>query len=161
VESAVNSFVHKHADKITGSLFCPDRLIFKGYLPFCYPQAMENFLADQGILLKDFKAFGPQQALRIKAHAQELAEKSARTFRFLERKIRKEEYASQLARQQGITEGLVAVFSTMETCPTFRILYGKGRPHLKKDFRRCLVLYSISLIRNSVSCTSACPPGSP
>jgi hypothetical protein len=78
-------------------------LIFKGYLPFCYPQAMENFLADQGILLKDFKAFGPQQALRIKAHAQQLAEKSARTFRFLERKVRKEEYASQLARQQGLT----------------------------------------------------------
>jgi hypothetical protein len=139
--NAVNSFVHKHADKITGSLFCPDRLIFKGYLPFCYPQAMENFLADQGILLKDFKAFGPRQALRLKEHAQQWAEKSGRTFRFLQRKVRKEDYARQLAQQQGITEGLIAVFSTMETCPTFRILYGKGRPHLKKDFRRCLVLY--------------------
>jgi hypothetical protein len=141
VESAVDSFVHKHADKITGSLFCPDRLIFKGYLPFSYPQAMENFLADHGILLKDFKAFGPQQALRLKEHAEQWAAKSGRTFRFLERKIRKEDYARQLARQQGISDGLVAVFSTMENCPTFRILYGKGRPYLKKDFRRCLVLY--------------------
>jgi hypothetical protein len=137
----VESFVPKHADKITGSLFCPDRLIFKGYLPFSYPQGMEGFLADRGVLLKDFKEFGPQQALRLKEHAQQLAELSGRTFCFLARKIRKEEFARQIAQQQGITEGLVAVFSTMETCPTFRILYGKGRPRLKKDYRRCLVLY--------------------
>jgi hypothetical protein len=137
----VNSFVHQHADKITGSLFCPDRLIFKGYLPFSFPQGMEGFLADHGILLKQFKEFGPRQALRLKEHAQELARKSGRTFCFLERKIRKEEQARLIAQQQGISEGLIAVFSTMETCPTFRILYGKGQPHLKKDFRRCLVLY--------------------
>ena len=59
----MDSFVHQHADKITGSLFCPDRLIFKGYLPFSYPLGMEGFLADRGILLKHFKEFGPQQAL--------------------------------------------------------------------------------------------------
>jgi hypothetical protein len=143
----VDSFVQQHADKITGSLFCPDRLIFKGYLPFSYPQAMEGFLADRGVLLKNFKEFAPQQALRVKEHAQELAAKSGRTFCFLERKIRKEEHARRLAQQQGVTEGLVAVFSTLETCPTFRILYGKGRPHLKKDFRRCLVLYFYFLDR--------------
>jgi hypothetical protein len=140
-ENAMDSFLHKHADKITGTLFCPDRLIFKGYLPFTYPRSMEGFLADHDVLLKDFKDFGPQQAVRIKEHARQLADQSGCTFRFLERKVRKEELARQLAQQQGLREGLVAVFSTMETCPSFRILYGKGRPHLKKDFRRCLVLY--------------------
>jgi hypothetical protein len=137
----VESFVQQHTEKITATLFCPDRLIFKGYLPFCYPQSMENFLADHGVLLKDFKNFGPQVAQRLKEHGEQLAAASGRTFRFLERKIRKEDCARQLAQQQGITAGLVAVFSTMETCPTFRILYGKGRPRLKKNFRRCLVLY--------------------
>ena len=44
-ENAVESFLHKHADKITGSLLCPDRLIFKGYLTFSYPQGMENCFA--------------------------------------------------------------------------------------------------------------------
>lgn len=143
----MQSFVQQHAGKITGSLFCPDRLIFKGYLPFTYPQSMENFLADQGILLKDFKAFGPQVGRRLKEYAEQMAEAAGRTFRFLERKIRKEELARQLAEQQGIREGLVAVFSTMETCPSFRIAYGKGRPHLKKDFRRCRVLYFYFLDR--------------
>jgi hypothetical protein len=137
----VESFVQQHAIKITGSLFCPDRLIFKGYLPFSYPQGMENFLADNGILLKDFKNFGPQVARRLKEHAEQMAQASGRTFEFLQRKIRKEDYARQLAQQHSITTGLVAIFSTMETCPTFRILYGKARPRLKKDYRRCLVLY--------------------
>ena len=137
----MDSFVHKHQDKITGFLFCPDRLIFKGHLPISYPQGMENFLADQGILLKDFKTFGPNQALRLKEHAQQLAQQHGRVYQHLQRKVRKEDLARQLSHQDGLREGLVCVFSTLETCPTFRILYGQGRPHLKRDWRRCLVLY--------------------
>ena len=49
----MNSFVQKHADKITGILGCFDRIIIKGYLPFCYPLAMEGFLHHRGILIKD------------------------------------------------------------------------------------------------------------
>jgi hypothetical protein len=137
-ENAVDSFIHKHRDKITGSLFCPDRLIFKGHLPISYAQGMENFLADQGVLLKDFKDFGPKQAQRLKEHAEQL---NGSPVRFLRRKVRKEDLARQLARAQGIREGLVGVFSCLETCPTFRLRYGKGRPRLQRDYRRCLVLY--------------------
>ncbi len=56
----MDSFLHKHQDKITGSLFCPDRLIFKGHLPITYPLGMEGFLYEHGILLKNFKYFGPE-----------------------------------------------------------------------------------------------------
>jgi hypothetical protein len=134
-ESAV---IHKHQDKIIGSLFCPDRLIFKGHLPISYAQGMENFLADQGILLKDFKDFGPKQAQRLKEHAEKL---NGGPVQFLPRKVRKEDLARQIARQKGIRAGLVSVFSCLETYPTFRIRYGQGRPRLQRDFRRCLVLY--------------------
>lgn len=137
----MESFLHQHADKITGVLSCPDRLIFKGYLPISYPQGMENFLADQDVLLKDFKTFGPEQAQRLKEHAQHLAQLQQRPFVFLPRRIRKEDRARQIAQQDGIVQGLVAVFSTLETCPSFRIVYGKDRPRLRKDYRRCLVLY--------------------
>ena len=140
----MDSFIHKHQQKITGSLFCPDRLIFKGHLPISYPQGMENFLADQGILLKHFKDFGPEQAQRLKEHAEQL---NGGPVRFLRRKTRKEDLARQIAHAQGISEGLVAVFSCLETCPTFRICYGKGRPRLKRDYRRCLVLYFYFLDR--------------
>jgi hypothetical protein len=134
----VDSFLQKHADKITGTLFCPDRLIFKGHLPFCYAHGMENFLADKGILLKNLKTFGLQQAERLKSHAEKLFGEPPI---FLRRKARKDALALQIARDKGVTEGLVAVFSCMETCSTFRILYGKGCPRLKHDFRRILVLY--------------------
>jgi hypothetical protein len=137
-ENALDSFVQKHLDKISGALFCPDRLIFKGHLPINFTQGMENFLADKGVLLKSFKDFGPQQAQRLKEHAEQLLGEPPT---FLGRKARKDDLARQRAREQGITEGLVAVFSCLETCPSFRIRYGKGRPRLKRDFRRCLVLY--------------------
>jgi hypothetical protein len=143
-ENAVDSFIHKHQDKITGVLFCPDRLIFKGHLPISYAQGMENFLAHRGILLKDFKDFGPQQAQRLKDHAERL---NGGPLQFLRRKVRKDDLALQRAHSQGIREGLVGVFSCLETCPTFRIRYGKGRPHLQRDLRRCLVLYFYFLDR--------------
>jgi hypothetical protein len=137
-ENAVDSFIHKHQDKITGSLFCPDRLIFKGHLPICYAQGMENFLTDHGVLLKDFKVFGPRQAQRLVEHAEQL---NGGPVQFLRRKVRKEDLARQIAHQRGIHAGLVAVFSCLETCPTFRLLYGQGRPRLQRDYRRCKVLY--------------------
>ena len=139
--NAVDSFLHKHADKITGVLRCPDRLIFRGHLPISYAQGMENFLARHNILLKDFKPFGPKQANRIKDHAHKLADEQQRPFIPLKRKIRMEEAAQRLAQQDQIHEGLICVYSCQESCPSFRIVYGEGRPRLKKEFRRCLVLY--------------------
>jgi hypothetical protein len=52
-----------------------------------------------------------------------------------------EEQARRLARDKGIREGIVCGFSQLETCRSFRFEYSKGRPRLRPDFRRCLVLY--------------------
>jgi len=52
-----------------------------------------------------------------------------------------EDAARQLAHQRGVTEGIVCGFSQLETCATFRLQFGDGRPRLKKDYRRCMVLY--------------------
>lgn len=140
-ENAVRSFLQQHADKITGFLFCPDRLIFKGHLSISHPQGMEGWLARRKVLLKDFKTFGPDQAARIKAHGMQLAERLGRPFTYLCHRIRMEDRARELAARDGVTEGLIGVFSILQTCSTFRLVYGKGRPSLKRDYRRCLVLY--------------------
>jgi hypothetical protein len=146
-ENAVDSFVHRHADKITGILSCFDRLILKGYLPFCYPLSMEGFLSQRGILLKDFPALAKKQSTRLKAHAQQLAEQAQRPMVPVSFKTRKEEYARQLAARDGITEGLVCVFTTQEACPSFKVAYGQGRPRLVKSRPRCLVYYFYYLDR--------------
>ena len=137
----MQAFLHKHADKISGVLSCFDRLIFKGYLPFTYPRAMEGFLQQQHVLLKDFRDCALEHSQTVKAHAQAVAEQAGRPFLHLQKRIRKEERARQLAARDGVTEGLVCVFSTQECCSSFQVAYGEGRPRLRKSYPRCLVLY--------------------
>ena len=137
----MQSFVAKHAEQITGVLSCFDRLIFKGYLPCSYAKGMEAFLAQRGILLKDFRDFARKHSEDIKKHAHALADQAGRPFISLPKRIRKEDRARQLIRQDRLTQGLVCVFSVQETCSSFKIAYGQGRPRLCKSYPRCLVLY--------------------
>jgi hypothetical protein len=140
-ENAVDSFVQKHQDKITGILSCFDRMILKGHLPFSYPHGMEGFLDRQHIRIKDFPKLAKEQSASLKQHARQLAEQAGRPLIPVPYKIRKEDHARKLAQQEGITEGLVCVFTTQEACPSFKIAYGIGRPRLVKSRPRCLVLY--------------------
>jgi len=52
-----------------------------------------------------------------------------------------EDAARKLAGERGVTQGIVCGFSQLETCATFRLQFAQGRPRLKKDYRRCTVLY--------------------
>lgn len=137
----MESFVQQHAEKITGILSCFDRLILKGYLPFSYPLGMEGFLDRHHIRIKDFPRLAKEQSAALKEHARRLAEQAGRPVIPVPYKIRKEEHARRLAQKDGITEGLVCVFTTQEACPSFKIAYGIGRPRLVRSKPRCLVLY--------------------
>src|SRR5438309_2345901 len=136
-----SAFLGKHQDAIAGVLSCFDRLIFRGHLPLSYPRGLEGFLHRQGVLLKDFKHYAPKIAERVKAHVKEQVERAGAPFRHLPRKVRMEEEARQRAEKLHIRAGIVCGFAQLETCRTYRLAYGEGRPRLKKDFRRCTVLY--------------------
>ena len=137
----MKQFIEKYSNQVAGVLSCFDRLIFKGYLPIGYAAAMESFLASRRILIKDFKRFAPAQAERLKEHAKAMAEKQGRPYIYLDRKTPKEEQAQKMAREQGVTRGLVCVFATLEKCPSFKIAYGEKRPQLVAARRTCLCLY--------------------
>jgi hypothetical protein len=134
-------FLVKHADKVQGVLSCFDRIIFRGYLPLSYAKGLEGFLYQQKVLLKDFKDYAPRIAERVKQHVQGLVEQAGAPFRYLPKKEPMEAQARRLAQDQGIHEGIVCGFSKLETCRTYRFEGGKDRPRLKKDYRRCSVLY--------------------
>ena len=68
-------------------------------------------------------------------------EQAGRPVIYLQKRIRKEDRARRLAAKDGVTEGPICVFSTQETCLSFKIAYGKGRPRLRRSYPRCLVLY--------------------
>jgi len=137
----MEKFVPKHSGKITGTIACFDRILFKGYLPISWAQNMERFMMAQGLLLKDFKVFVTKPSERIKQHAQALAQRSQRPYIHINGQVRKEEKAREIADRDGITKGLICVFSAVEACQSFKLVYGKDRPHLVNASRKCLCLY--------------------
>jgi hypothetical protein len=139
--SADHPFLKKHAAKITGVLSCFDRLIFRGYLPISHPRGVLGWLHQLGVNYTDFKTFAPKLAERLLQHAKDTAQAAGRPYRYLPTRQPKEELARQIAARDGIREGLVCVFSCLETCRTFRLRYGDGWRQLTSDLRRCTVLY--------------------
>ena len=138
----MNKFIEKHSDKIAGVLTCPDRIIFKGYLPLYNGEAMERFCYLQNILFKEMKPFFLKQSEIIKKHAISMAEKYNRPYEYLNGgKLRKEEKALEIAKKGGITDGLICIFSRLEPSRTFKLRYGKKRPRIESHFGKCLCLY--------------------
>jgi hypothetical protein len=144
----MNAFIDKHAAKITGTLSCFDRVLIKGYLPICSAEGMMAFLSRQGILLKEFKSFAPQQAKQLKAHAESLARRLGRPYRYLPNGgIRKEDVVGEILRTDPVEEGLICVLAAVEGCRSFRIAYREGCPRLRSARRKCLCLYFYYLDR--------------
>jgi hypothetical protein len=139
--TTAHPFLVKHADHIHGVLSCFDRVIFRGYLPLSYPKGIEGFLYQQQVLLKDVKDYAPQIAERVKQHVKAVVENAGAPFRYLPRKQAMEQQARQLAKEKDIREGIVCGFGQLETCRSYRFEGGQDRPRLKKDYRRCSVLY--------------------
>lgn len=140
-------FIDKHTRKITGTIACFDRILFKGYLPISWAESMERFMYGQGLLLKDFKRFVSRHSESIKGHAKAMTEKSGRPYIHINGPIRKEDKARQIAIRDGITEGLICVLAAVEACQSFKLVYGKDRPHLVSARRKCLCLYFYFLDR--------------
>ena len=143
----MEQFIVKHQDKIMGMISCFDRMVFKGYLPISYPESMERFLNRQGILFKDFKRFVSLCSDTVKDHAIEVARKAGRPFEYLNTPVRKEERARMIAQRDGVTQGLICIFSCVEACQSFKLKYGEGKPRLAPSSPRCLCLYFYYLDR--------------
>jgi len=86
-------FLRQYSEKITGVISCFDRVLFKGCLPLGWSEAMENFLAAQGLRIKDFGNFVQRQSGRIADHAEGLAKRSGRQYVYLNGPHRKEDIA--------------------------------------------------------------------
>lgn len=138
----MNRFISKYSENITGVLSCFDRVLFKGYLPLGFSDAMERLISSQGLLLKDFKRFVMKHSETIKDHAEAIANKAERPFVYLEgNAIRKEKEARRIAQRDGITQGLICVFRALEACQSFKLVPGQGKPRLKNARRKCLCYY--------------------
>lgn len=138
----MRDFISKHSEKITGTLSCFDRMLFKGYLPLGWAEGMESFIGSQGFLLKDFKRFVSVHSETIREHAEGVAKKAGRPYIYLNGQgMRKEDEVRRIAERDGVTEGLICVLRAVEPCQSFKVMPGKGRPRLVNAPRKCLCFY--------------------
>lgn len=146
----MTTFESVHDSRIEGKLTAFDRLIFKGYLTGLMPRgAFARFLIVQSVLFVAFPAYATQVTAQLKAHAQAVAHQAGRPYEYLQethsaaRGNSKEDKARAIAAKDGIKEGLVAVFATLESCMSFGVR-GNHETHKKEVVRKggkCLFFY--------------------
>jgi len=138
----MHEFIQKFAGKITGSLECFDRVIFKGHLrAISFPEGVEKLMSRNGLRIKDFARFVQTQSDLLIVRAKGQAARYRRPYQYLAHRVRKDDEARRIAERDGITKGLICVFSELETCPSFKIAYAQGRPRIQAAPRKCLCMY--------------------
>ncbi len=142
-------FVTKFASLIVCTLHCFDRVIFKGHLAISAPKEFECFV---DYILKVRRShfmnvLAPQYSDQLVEHAKQLAAAAGRTYLYRCGSFRKDQWAEQLLREQRIEQGLVGVLCTLETCNSFQLVPGEGRPRFISKPRQQRVLYYYFLDR--------------
>lgn len=127
-----NLFIDKFNESIDCVLGCFDRVIFRGHLQqLSYATGIEGYVDHVlGIKRKDFPNWAKGLTGQLVRHVEGMAESEGRELVYLNKKTRKDDAAREIAQRDHITEELVCVFKCLESCPSFRMRYGKNRPRL-------------------------------
>ena len=156
LKDAVKQFLSRHEDRITGVLSGFDRLVFRGTLRhISYTDGMGKYLSYQKILLKEFAEFALQRTSELKQALYQQAERLERPVVYLESSRKnKEAIAREIAQQDNVRSGLIAVLSCVEPCITFSIRRNrqKKRLELVQSLRKCLNFYHYCMDPILVSC---------
>jgi hypothetical protein len=138
------SFIQRHAAHIKGVLHGLDRIRFRGTLrAIAHPWGLKHFLQASGVLLKDFKHFVLDCTRQLYQATEHTAQQQNRPFLYLRHSTTsKEELARQIAQRDGITQGLIAIFRTVENCWAFQVVsHASGFLQLQSGPRKCLHFY--------------------
>ena len=108
---------------------------------------MAEFLRSERIERFTLKPFLLEQAERIKKHAVTMASQARRRYEYLSEATRKEDVARKFAERDGIGEGFVCVFSVVEPCRTFSLLWKEHHALVRPAKCKCLQLYSYFMDR--------------
>jgi hypothetical protein len=146
----MSNFESIFQESVIGKLAMADRIIFKGHLLGLYPDgAFDAFLYRQGVLLKNFKPFVTRATAEVKQHAKDMAAAAGRPYIYLDRphthasEQSKEDIAREIAKRDGVQEGLICVLSVLEPCWSFGVR-GNHDTHRLEVIRKrtkCLHFY--------------------
>jgi hypothetical protein len=139
------SFSAKFGQHFTAILCGYDRLRFRATQRLLFqPNSMESYLATCKVLIKNFRQFAEGITQRVKAAAYQMAAKAKRPVQYLGGgDTDKEGIARQMAREERITQGLIAVFTAVEPCLSYSVRGDRQSKeiHLVLETRKCLHLY--------------------
>jgi hypothetical protein len=116
-------FLDRFKNEVVGILSGLDRIRFRGTKRFVSTvRGMREYLFKRQILLKDFSGFAQEVTGTLRAGVQKQAEEWGHPIDYLNSySISKEDKALELAKQRGISEGLVAILSCVERCQSFTV----------------------------------------
>jgi hypothetical protein len=138
-------FVIQHRADVMGVLSGFDRLRLMATLrPLYQPSLMMRYLSRVGVLLKDFAAFASLWTERVRAAAHQLAKRSNRPLLYLHGSTeRKELLARDQARRDGLSHGLIGVWSAVEPCLTYFVRRDREQKKLvlRLEPGKCLHYY--------------------
>lgn len=145
----MNEFVQRNASSVIGMLSGFDRLLFRGTLRrIANAAGLSSFLSYTGVLLKDFGDHSMELTEHVKEASLAVAEAAGRPVQYLaDPSVRKEDMAREIARRDGIDNGLVCVLKSVEPCWSFEIHRNRAQKKLELQSRqrRCLHLYHYTI----------------
>ena len=123
-----------------------DRIIFKGRIrPITRSTGMESFLSSRNVLNKEFKDYAVKQSVAIVKAAEETSQKhNNRNITPVSSLYdRKETMARERQKEDNIEKGLIGVWSSVETCNTFKFDYKSESKtaFLRNERSKCKHLY--------------------
>ena len=142
----MDTLLNKYSSYVNGTIVGFDRIVLKGMIkPIMYAKGMESFLKRNGVLNKDFKDYVIKQSQSIVGFAEQYAlsvHEDGITY-IPSSNIRKEVLAHERQRKEKIEEGLIGVWSCVESCNTFKAVFSKTQsyPELKYERSKCKHLY--------------------
>ncbi len=141
----MKTFIQRFGQDILGVLHGFDRIRFRGTRRFlANVLGMMNFLWHRQVLLKDFKAFAGTITAEVRQAAEASALSQGRPIEYLHNSdMQKEDWARQVAKRDGIQQGLIGVLKAVECCWSYEV--GPNRAEKKLELRgkpsKCLHYY--------------------
>jgi hypothetical protein len=141
----MQSFIHRFADKISGVLSGWDRIRFRGTLRrIANLRGMGSFLAEQSLLLKDFKGWAMGLTETLRGSTTRLAEEHGlKVQHVLSSSVCKEKLARDLSGDRWNQEGLSCILSCTEQCRSFAVGPNRDKKWLELRLQpsKCLHYY--------------------
>ena len=156
----------RHEEEINGTITCYDRIIIQGVIPnWSYAEGMTGYFYANNIMIFDFTKFSQPLTEKVRENAEKIAKENGVEIEFIRKTqaFRKDDRIKEIIKQSGKSEGLVHIFSAMESCNTYKPWHDKAtnRTFFKSETSKCLHYYFYFIDRELGLCYLRVPTWCP